>query len=110
MHIGVSATLVVVILIFNSINNESVISAIFKVAGYTYGPLLGMYAFGLLTKFKAKDKLVPVIAIISPVICYILNYYSGIILGGYQFGFELLILNGLITFIGLYIFREKNLD
>jgi solute:Na+ symporter, SSS family len=108
VHIGVSATLVVVILIFNSINNESVISAIFKVAGYTYGPLLGMYAFGLLTKFKAKDKLVPVIAIISPVICYILNYYSGSILSGYQIGFELLILNGLLTFIGLFIFRQKN--
>jgi SSS family transporter len=108
VHIGVSATLVVVILIFNSINNESVISAIFKVAGYTYGPLLGMYAFGLLTKLKTKDNLVPVIAIISPVVCYILNYYSGLILGGYQFGFELLILNGLLTFIGLLIFREKN--
>ncbi len=110
VHIGVSATLVVVILIFNSINNESVISAIFRVAGYTYGPLLGMYAFGLLTKFKTKDKLVPIIAIVSPVICYILNYYSGSILGGYKFGFELLILNGLITFTGLFIFREKNLD
>jgi len=108
VHVGVSATLVVVILIFNSINNESVISAIFKVAGYTYGPLLGMYAFGLLTKYKTKDKLVPVIAIVSPVICYILNYYSGSILGGYQFGFELLILNGLLTFIGLFLFREKN--
>ena len=106
VHIGVSATLVVVILLFNSINNESVISAIFKVAGYTYGPLLGMYAFGLLTKFKTRDKLVPVIAIISPLICYILNYYSGFIFGGYQFGFELLILNGLITFTGLFIFRE----
>jgi Na+/proline symporter len=106
VHIGVSAVLVFVILIFNAINNESVISAIFTVAGYTYGPLLGMYAFGLFTKQKVKDKYVPFVAIISPILCLIFNYYSQQILGGYQVGFELLILNGLITFFGLVIIRE----
>ena len=107
VHVGVSVALVIVILIFNAINNESVISAIFKVAGYTYGPLLGMYAFGMFTNLKTKDEYVPLIAIASPVICFVLNAFSTELLGGYQFGFELLILNGLITFIGMYIFKEK---
>ena len=87
-----------VILIFNAINDQSVIKSLFTVAGYTYGPLLGMFSFGLFTKFKVKDKFVPLIAIASPVICYILNLYI-------PFGFELLILNGLITFVGLYFFK-----
>jgi Na+/proline symporter len=108
VHVGVSVVLVLVILIFNAINNESVISAIFRVAGYTYGPLLGMYAFGMFTKFETNDKYVPMIAIASPIICYILNMYSNVLLGGYQFGFELLILNGLITFVGLWVFKLKN--
>ncbi|PLX15151.1 MAG: hypothetical protein C0597_09155 [Marinilabiliales bacterium] len=107
VHVGVSAVLVLVILIFNSINNESVISAIFKVAGYTYGPLLGMYTFGMFTKLKTNDKLVPYIAIISPIICYILNLSSKELLGGYQFGFEILILNGLLTFVGLFLIRKQ---
>ncbi|NOQ24872.1 MAG: sodium:solute symporter, partial [Bacteroidales bacterium] len=107
VHIGVSVVLAIVILLFNAINNESVISAIFKVAGYTYGPLLGMYAFGLFTKYKVNDKYVPIVAIVSPIICFVFNHYSQIILGGYQIGFELLILNGLITFMGLFIIRES---
>ena len=108
VHIGVSVVLVIVILLFNAINNESVISAIFTVAGYTYGPLLGMYAFGLFTNYKTRDKLVPVVAIVSPIICFILNYFSQTILNGYKFGFELLILNGLITFLGLYVIKYPN--
>ena len=89
-----------VILIFNAINDQSVIKSLFTVAGYTYGPLLGMFSFGLFTKYKVKDRFVPLVAIISPVICYILNLYI-------PFGFELLILNGIITFFGLYILRIK---
>ncbi len=107
VHVLISVILVIVILIFKVINDQSVISAIFTVAGYTYGPLLGLYSFGLFTKFKVKDKLVPWVALSSPVICYILNIYSETLLGGYQFGFELLILNGLITFTGLYLIKEK---
>ena len=98
--------MVFVILIFNAINNESVISAIFRVAGYTYGPLLGLYAFGLFTKLKTNDKLVPYVAIASPLICYFLNLYSKDIFYGYVFGFELLIVNGFITFAGLYILSK----
>ena len=75
--------------------------SLFTVAGYTYGPLLGMFAFGLFTKFSVKDKCVPFIAVLSPIICYILKLFI-------PFGFELLIINGIITFIGLYIFRREN--
>lgn len=107
VHIFISIILVIVILIFKVINDQSVISAIFTVAGYTYGPLLGLYSFGLFTKFKVKDRLVPWVALLSPVICYVLNIFSDTLLGGYRFGFELLILNGLITFTGLYLIKEK---
>ena len=88
------------ILLFNAINDQSVIKSLFTVAGYTYGPLLGMFSFGLFTKFKVKDRYVPLVAIASPLICYILNLYI-------PFGFELLILNGLITFVGLYLIKTE---
>lgn len=107
VHLMFSALIFTVIVLFKYLNNENVITAVFRVAGYTYGPLLGLFAFGLFTKYKTKDKFIPVIAVLSPVICFVLSYYSEIILNGYKMGFELLILNGLITFLGLLIFREK---
>ena len=100
VHLIISFVLLCVILIFNAINDQSVIKSLFTVAGYTYGPLLGMFSFGLFTNFKVKDRFVPIIAIISPVICYILNLYI-------PFGFELLILNGFITFTGMYLIKIK---
>jgi SSS family solute:Na+ symporter len=100
VHLLMSFILFLVILLFNAINDDSVIKSLFTVAGYTYGPLLGMFSFGLFTKWQVKDKLVPIIAISSPVICYILKLYI-------PFGFELLILNGLITFIGLYLIKKR---
>ncbi len=108
VHLGFSLTLFFVILLFNSLNNDSVINDVFRAAGYTYGPILGLFAFGLFTKLKTKDKLVPIIAISSPIISYFLNMFSEEILFGYKFGFELLIVNGLLTFIGLLIFSRKN--
>ncbi|RLD59714.1 MAG: sodium:solute symporter [Bacteroidetes bacterium] len=110
VHICVSIALAVLIMIFRAINNQSVISAIFTVAGYTYGPLLGMYAFGLFTKYKLKDKLVPYIAISSPIMCLVINHFSEFWFNGYKFGFELLILNGLITFIGLLFIIKKDTE
>ena len=107
VHILVSVVVLVVILIFRLVNNETVISAIFTVAGYTYGPLLGLYSFGLFTKLKVKDKFVPLVAILSPLICFVLSRYSEQLFHGYKFGFELLVLNGLITFIGLLIISKK---
>lgn len=102
IHVFISVTLFVVILIFHVINNESVINALFKAAGYTYGPLLGLYAFGLLLKRRIRDQWVPMICILSPIICYVLNIYSEKLFNGYKFGFEILIFNGIITFIGLW--------
>jgi hypothetical protein len=96
-----------VIIVFEAVNDQSVISKLFTIAGYTYGPLLGIYAFGLLTGLKVKDKLVPFVAIISPAVCYVFSVYDEIILNGYNFGFELLILNGILTFSGLLIIRKK---
>lgn len=100
VHVLFCFILLVVILLFDALNNESVIKSLFTVAGYTYGPLLGMFSFGLFTKHKVKDKFVPFVAIASPVICYILSLYI-------PFGFELLILNGFITFLGLLLLRVK---
>lgn len=108
VHIGAAISIVIVILIFHIINDASVISKLFTVAGYTYGPLLGLFAFGLFTNFSLKDKFVPIVAIISPIICYILSANSVEWLDGYKFGFELLILNGMITFMGLFFIRRKS--
>jgi Na+/proline symporter len=99
VHLFMSLVLLGVILVFNAINDQSVIKSLFTVAGYTYGPLLGMFSFGLFTKYQVRDKLVPIICISSPVICYILNLYI-------PFGFELLILNGVITFVGLFLIKK----
>jgi len=106
VHIGVSLVLMAVIIIFGYVIDENVIKELFTFAGYTYGPLLGMYAFGLFTKIQVKDKYIPIVAIISPIISYIVKDNS-LEWFGYNFGFELLIFNGLITFIGLYLLRIR---
>lgn len=106
VHLLMSLALVLVIIIFDAVNNDAVISAVFTVAGYTYGPLLGLYAFGLFTPYAVKDKVVPYLAVLSPVICYILSSNSVEWFNGYKFGFELLILNGLIMFLGMLLFNE----
>ena len=108
VHFSFALLLLAVIILFRAINDRAVIDKLFTVAGYTYGPLLGLYAFGLFTRKAVKDKLVPYIALISPVICYILSNYSVLIFGGYKFGFELLIVNGFITFAGLLLVSRKN--
>ena len=107
VHLGFSALLVMVILIFHQISNDSVIAELFKVAGYTYGPLLGLYAFGLFTKRDAKDSVIPLICIVSPILAYLLNTALNNY-AGFEFGFELLIVNGLITFTGLLLARDTN--
>ena len=106
VHIGFSILLFIVILIFNEINDESVINSIFKAAGYTYGPLLGLFSFGIFTKYKIKDKFVFFVCLISPLISYLINIYSEELLFGYRFGFEILLLNGLLTFLGLYFIKR----
>ena len=106
VHIGFSILLFIVILIFNEINDESVINSIFKAAGYTYGPLLGLFSFGIFTKYKIKDKFVFFVCLISPLISYLINIYSEELLFGYRFGFEILLLNGLLTFVGLFLIKR----
>ena len=108
VHVLFSLILVVVIIIFDALFTDvSVIWELFKAAGYTYGPLLGLFAFGILTKKQLKDRYVWIIAIIAPIISYVINMYSVKLLGGYQIGFEILIVNGLLTFIGLYFISKK---
>ena len=101
VHIGFSLLLMLVIVIFKLINDESVVTAVFKIAGYTYGPLLGLYFFGLFIKRNLQDKLVPVVCFLAPIITYIFNANSKEWFYGYEFGFEILILNGFITILGL---------
>jgi len=108
VHIAFSVLMFLVIVLFWLINNDSVVTAVFKVAGYTYGPLLGLFAFGILTKKQVHDRYVPILGLLSPVITYIININSEAWLGGYKFGFELLLLNGLIMFTGLLLLTKSN--
>jgi Na+/proline symporter len=108
VHIGFSILMFFVIVLFRIINNESVVTAVFRVAGYTYGPLLGLFAFGILTKRQVYDRYVPYLGLLSPVLTYIINANSERWLGGYKFGFELLLLNGMIMFVGLLLLTKKD--
>lgn len=107
VHVIFGFVLLAVIVIFHAINNQAVIRQIFKAANYTYGPLLGLFAFGILTKRNVLDKMVPVVGILSPVICYVLDVNSVSWFNGYKFGNELIILNGSITFLGLLLLSSN---
>lgn len=107
IHICISIVFALIILAFKTLNNRSVIDSIFIIVSYTYGPLLGMFAFGLFTKLKTNDKLIPYVAVASPLICALLDFVCKRYLD-YSFGYELLMLNGFITFCGLWIGRDKS--
>lgn len=104
-HLGFALLFVVFILAFKALNSTSVIDAIYIICSYTYGPLLGLFAFGLFTHWQVKDRYVPYIAIISPVICFAIETVTRQTTG-YEFGYELLMVNGLLTFVGLYLCRK----
>jgi len=108
VHVGMGVLLVIVIIIFKYVLEDNVISSLLQVASYTYGPLLGLFAFGIFTNFAIKDHYVWFVTIVSVVVTYIINTYSVEWFSGYIFGFELLALNGLITFIGLLLIRKSN--
>ena len=110
VHILMASLLILVIIGFRLINDQAVISKLFTIAGYTYGPLLGLFAFGLFTQRSLTDKRVPIIALLSPILCYIISNNSEIWFNGYKFGFELLILNGFLTFLGLLLISQKPLN
>ena len=107
VHLSIALVFFIAVLIFGMLDDKAVIDKLFTIAGYTYGPLLGLYTFGLFTKRIVKDRLTPYIAVFSPVACFFLSTYSEVLFNGYKFGFELLLLNGLITFAGLFIFSKK---
>lgn len=109
VHLGMSVAFVVFILLFHSLNSTSVIDAIYVLCSYTYGPLLGLFAYALLTRRGVSGRMVPVIAVASPVICFAVDSLSKTVLG-YTFGYELLMLNGLLTFAGLWMTGRKEAD
>lgn len=101
VHIGMAIIMGIVIFIFNILNNTSVIDAVYILASYTYGPILGLFAFGMLTKKQVRDKYIPLVAILSPILCFILQKNSEVWFNGYAFSYELLIFNAFFTFIWL---------
>ena len=103
VHAGAAVVMGLVILGFGAIRDGSVINAIYTVAGYTYGPLLGLFFFGILTKRRVRDRWVPWICVLSPALCYLLSTHSEAWLGGYKIGFELLLLNAALTALGLWL-------
>lgn len=106
VHVGISVLMMLVIIIFRYVLEENVISSLLLVASYTYGPLLGLFAFGIFTKHRIKDQYVWIIAIVSVILSYLLNAYSIKLFNGYSFGYELLIVNGLLTYFGLYLIKK----
>ncbi|TPE43512.1 sodium:solute symporter [Pontibacter mangrovi] len=110
VHAGISLVMVLVIIAFDILNDDSVVTAVFKVAGYTYGPLLGLYSFGIYTKRAVRDRFVPIVCTVAPLLTFILSYNSTDWFWGYEFGFEVLILNGFLTFVGLMAVTSGKID
>lgn len=107
VHLLLSILLAFFICLVEMLNNKSVIDAIYIIASYTYGPLLGMFAFGLFTRRQTNDRWVPLIAILSPLLCYLADWWIGKETG-YKFGYELLMLNGTLTFAGLVFMSKRS--
>ncbi len=105
VHVGVAVAFTLCILLFRMLHSDSVIDAIYVMCGYTYGPLLGLFAYAIFTKRGVDDRMVPYIAVISPLLCFALDTVVSHLVG-YKFGYELLMLNGLLTFLGLWLFRR----
>ncbi|OPB97978.1 sodium:solute symporter [Elizabethkingia occulta] len=107
VHIIVAISFLIMVLVFKWINDSSMIGIILKLAGFTYGPLLGLFVFGIFTKYKVKDHLVPYVCVAAPIISYFIDKYQEQIFGDFKIGLELLLINGLLTFIGLFLIRKK---
>ena len=101
VHVGMATLMGITIFIFHLLNSTSVIDAVYILASYTYGPILGMFAFGIFMKQPVRDRYIPLVTLLSPVLCFVLQKNSEVWFNGYQFSYELLILNALFTFIGL---------
>lgn len=108
VHIAFSVLIFLIILTVNSLNNDAIINDLFIAAGYTYGPIMGLFAFGILTKYKIRDQWTIPVCLIAPVLTYIINANSATWLGGFSFGATLLGLNAILTFVGLLLISKKN--
>ncbi len=107
VHLSFSFLFLIIIVVFREINERSVIDAVLTIAGYTYGPLLGLFTFGLFTKRQVKDNLVPLVCVMSPLLSFLISSNSVQWFDGYKFGIEILIVNGMITFVGLWLVSTK---
>lgn len=110
VHLSFALLFMACVLFFKWLDNKSIIGILLDIAGYTYGPLLGLFAFGILSKRWLNDRLVPYVCLIAPAICYLIQYNATTLFGGYQIGIEMLILNGLFTFIGLLFISKRKHD
>jgi Na+/proline symporter len=108
VHLGISVVLILVIILFRYVLKENVISSLLQVTTYTYGPLLGLFAFGIFTSYKIKERFLPWIAILSVAVTIMLNKYIGNFIEGFNFGYEILAINGLFTFLSLFLIKRKN--
>lgn len=106
VHTGMAVLMAVCILVFNALNSTSVIDAVYRLASYTYGPILGLFAFGMCCKTPVRDKWVPLVAVLAPIVCLVLDLNSVAWFGGYHFSYEILPLNGLLTMAGLWLIRK----
>ena len=107
VHLGFSLVFLIIIVIFREVSKESVIDAVLGIAAYTYGPLLGLFSFGIFTNLQVKDRYVPIVCVLSPILCYVLSRYSAELFGGYQIGLEVLLLNGMFTFLGMALIHKR---
>lgn len=107
IHLGMAVLMGITLYIIHLLNNTSVIDAVYILASYTYGPILGMFAFGILTPWHVRDRYIPVVALVAPLCCFILDQHSEAWFSGYRFSYELLILNALFTFLGLCLLVRK---
>ena len=107
VHLTVAALFFLLVMVFYWINDNSMIGLILKIAGYTYGPLLGLFAFGIFTKRRPADKLVPIICFAAPIICFVIDWFQKDIFGAFQIGLELIILNAILTFVGLFLISRR---
>jgi Na+/proline symporter len=107
VHSAMAVLMAVCILVFDALNSTSVIDAVYRLASYTYGPILGLFAFGILCKCPVRDRLVPIVAVVAPILCLVLDLNSVRWFGGYHFSYEILPLNGLLTMAGLWLIRKR---
>ena len=107
VHVGMAVVMGLSIIVFNLLNNTSVVDAVYTLASYTYGPILGLFAFGILIKRPVRDRWIPLVALASPLLCWVLDRHSEAWFNGYHFSYELLILNALFTFVGLCLLIKR---